>query len=816
MDILKDYITIEASSMPTNISIVTMVIDGYVIFKYKLDTKIYFCYYFPKKPIHRYIFFELINKSSLWLISYNIINLTRQNFYNICFTITLNNILINDYINISMGLNSIISELFLELPQFNNPNITDKSYVSYCNKIQQPLNFKLQLYDYQLRTLNKMIAIEKKQINFKINYTTDILLDNNPIIFNPISNIKTNKQLEFILTTNGGILADEMGLGKTITSIGLIVSNLAPLNIPQIAKGNISLINKINSKATVIVCPSHLSKQWSNEIERCNPSLKILMILTKNHYNNLYFKDFIENDIIITSHQFIMNFKFYPTLYYRTCTASSFNFEDRNKIVKTFLQTILTDMNFTEIYNLEQPIFEFFNFHRLILDEGHEIFSEKNGIVSNYMSRWISNIDANYYWYVSGTPFINFTGVKNCAKFINLKLEDIDNNIIIDYTNNINSSIINSYIMSFMNKEYIWNNILNKICIRHLKKDIENEITIPNYTEEIIWLKFTDFEQQLYNTKINKVTDQYLQQLCCHPLVVESSKKIFGNIEVDLSIMHDKLIEYHKNNYENYKYKLNNLDSSKPEYHMLKKTFETHINESKYLFTILEKMKEPDYIKNDNCSICMDELNKPTLTSCGHLFCYDCLKSCLNNKKLCPLCKANLTNTDLLVVNLKSDLNDNNNPLIQKYGSKLGKLISVISTIFQNPDSRIIIFSQWDDMLNLVGKTLAENNIENCFVKGNVWSRNAAINKFKSGKNNQNIDTKVIMLSLKNAASGTNLTEATHIFFVEPINSSKEESMAIESQAIARACRIGQSKIIQVIRILIQDTIEEEIYKRNI
>jgi len=91
-----------------------------------------------------------------------------------------------------------------------------------------------------------------------------------------------------------------------------------------------------------------------------------------------------------------------------------------------------------------------------------------------------------------------------------------------------------------------------------------------------------------------------------------------------------------------------------------------------------------------------------------------------------------------------------------------------------------------------------------------MWRRTSAIHKFKEGT-----DNKVIMLSLKNAASGTNLTNATHIIFVEPINSSKEEINAIESQAIARACRIGQQEKVTVIRILIKDTIEEKIYKEN-
>ena len=70
----------------------------------------------------------------------------------------------------------------------------------------------------------------------------------------------------------------------------------------------------------------------------------------------------------------------------------------------------------------------------------------------------------------------------------------------------------------------------------------------------------------------------------------------------------------------------------------------------------------------------------------------------------------------------------------------------------------------------------------------------------------------VIMLSLAKSASGTNLTEATHILFVEPIDSKGDEVRAIEAQAIGRACRIGQKNNIKVIRILTKGTIEETIY----
>jgi SNF2 family DNA or RNA helicase len=505
-----------------------------------------------------------------------------------------------------------------------------------------------------------------------------------------------------------------------------------------------------------------------------------------------------------------MNFKFYPTLYYYPCNHT--NFEERNNVLELYYNNNILNNNIENIKKLINPIFEFFNFHRLILDEGHEIFGEllTSTSLSKYMSKWISNIVSNYYWYVSGTPFINLIGLKNCAKFIKLKLEDQNRNFKIDFNKNDNDNNNKINYQKFLNKEYIWNNILSNICIKHRKIDVSDEINIPGYDEKIIWVNLTEIERKLYDTKKNKMTNTYLQQLCCHPLIVESSKKIFGTVEVDLSVMKDKLIDYHENNKNKYIFKLEKLDTNNQAYHMLKKSYENQISESNYLLNILNKIISNEIINDEGCVICMDEITNPTLTICGHLYCYDCIKTCLNNKKICPMCKKDLNGKDLMIINNKKKNYEDTNPLILKYGSKLGKLISIIRYLVIQNDTRIIIFSQWDDMLTLIGKTLSNNNIENSFVKGNVHSRNASISKFKLGGEN-----KVIMLSLKNTASGTNLTEATHIFFVEPINTSIEECEIIEKQAIARACRIGQKNKVSLIRILIKNTIEEEIYNRN-
>ena len=467
---------------------------------------------------------------------------------------------------------------------------------------------------------------------------------------------------------------------------------------------------------------------------------------------------------------------------------------------------------FETICNHNLPLFEFFIFHRIVLDEGHEIFGNmlSNQSLADYMSSWVSTINANYYWYVSGSPFVNFTGLTNCIKYLKLSLYDPDLDLTLSHKSFNSSSIF----YNMMYKEYLWNDILSQICIRHRKCDVSNEIQLFGYNEKIEWVTFTDLERNLYETKKNKISKEGLQQLCCHPLILDSCRKVFGDIEVDLSVMQNKLIEHHTKVIEDCTAKIAKLDQKNQAYHMLKKSFETTLTDSKYLLSILDKLNNTEIKEDsdDNCSICLDNIIDGSITNCGHIFCSDCIKSCLQYKSCCPMCKKSLTIDQVFLINKKKPDIIHVNPLIEKYGSKLGKLIMMVRNIVIEPESRIIIFSQWDFMLSLIGKTLSENSIANCFVKGNVWSRNSAISKFKNGKTLSGEDNKVIMLSLKNSASGTNLTEATHIFFVEPINASCDEVSAIEGQAIGRACRLGQKRKVELYRILVKDTIEEEIY----
>ena len=666
-----------------------------------------------------------------------------------------------------------------------------------------------QFFKYQRQNITKMLSLESSE-DMSISSIIDIPFDDK--LFN--YNIYTGKyndpnDIPLFIKTKGGILADEMGLGKTISMIGLTFFNPYKEVVGHIKD------KKIQSKANLIIVPSHLSKQWEEEIKKFLPNKKIVKIYTKTNHSNVTYQDIIDSDYVIITQQFLLNFNYYIREGYIYVTPTTYDYTDRVSFInKTFDKWIKYKTKYNE---MTKPFLEVFNFHRIIIDEGHEIFEKNLGNyrLNEYLLDFLNyNIHGNFRWYISGSPFTSSTGIHNCLKFIKFDFSQLSENYDV-YINGFNFPSIGTYFS--YNHPIIFDKIIKSITVRSLKSDITDEIKLPGYEEEYHFVELTDTERKLYDSKKSNSSATILQQMCCHPLIADSFRKIIGNEVVELDVMHDKLIAYHTNIISIYENKIAKLDQTNQSYHMLLANFKSKISESNFIINMMTKITEETELTEENCVICFDTMENPVLTHCGHMYCKECILQSMNYQSDCPQCRNKLSGEQLysLEKSKKEKVVEQVNPFIKKYGSKLGKLIIMIRKLSLDENSKIIVFSQWDNMLSLIGSSLAENGIENTFIKGNVYARNNAISKFRLGVDSQGkkSNSNVIMLSLENAASGTNLTEADYIIFVEPINKSKNEISAIEGQAIGRVCRIGQKNKVKIIRIITKNTIEEEIYK---
>lgn len=116
---------------------------------------------------------------------------------------------------------------------------------------------------------------------------------------------------------------------------------------------------------------------------------------------------------------------------------------------------------------------------------------------------------------------------------------------------------------------------------------------------------------------------------------------------------------------------------------------------------------------------------------------------------------------------------------------------------------KTIVFSQWNLLLNLLEVPIRELGVGYRFYTGGMSPklRDGAVSDFST-----NPDVKVMLVSLKAGNAGLNLTCASHVIIMDPF-----WNPFIESQAIDRAYRIGQTKPVKVHRILVKDTVEDRI-----
>ncbi|WP_426328188.1 SNF2-related protein [Pedobacter sp. R-06] len=116
---------------------------------------------------------------------------------------------------------------------------------------------------------------------------------------------------------------------------------------------------------------------------------------------------------------------------------------------------------------------------------------------------------------------------------------------------------------------------------------------------------------------------------------------------------------------------------------------------------------------------------------------------------------------------------------------------------------KILVFSQFVTMLDLIKKQLENRSIKYEYLTGQTRKRAKVVTSFQ-----QNADIPVFLISLKAGGTGLNLTEADYVYLVDPW-----WNPAVENQAIDRAYRIGQHKNVMAVRLICPDTIEEKIMK---
>ena len=113
---------------------------------------------------------------------------------------------------------------------------------------------------------------------------------------------------------------------------------------------------------------------------------------------------------------------------------------------------------------------------------------------------------------------------------------------------------------------------------------------------------------------------------------------------------------------------------------------------------------------------------------------------------------------------------------------------------------RVLVFSQFTGYLKSIARALGEKGIDHLYLDGSTRNRAEVIEAFRAGA------APVFLISLKAGGFGLNLTEADHVFIMDPW-----WNPAAEQQAVDRIHRIGQEREVHVYRLVAEGTIEEKV-----
>lgn len=131
--------------------------------------------------------------------------------------------------------------------------------------------------------------------------------------------------------------------------------------------------------------------------------------------------------------------------------------------------------------------------------------------------------------------------------------------------------------------------------------------------------------------------------------------------------------------------------------------------------------------------------------------------------------------------------------------AKLDHLLEMVQDMVEE-GRKILIFSQFTTMLQLIEEHLKTLNIRNVKLTGQTKKRDEVITAFQAG------DIPVFLISLKAGGVGLNLTAADTVIHYDPW-----WNPAAEDQASDRAWRIGQDKPVFVYKLITNQSIEEKI-----
>ncbi|KAJ3157411.1 hypothetical protein HDU86_003303 [Geranomyces michiganensis] len=663
------------------------------------------------------------------------------------------------------------------------------------------------LYKHQRQALHFM-AERERPVNFAS--TTDCKRSLWTMKDGTFTSVVTGGVLRTIPTQAlGGILADDMGLGKTIETIALILTNrpAAPATPPRNSGPSAPASSQPNpypflparkvgpiihdaspdpkhsstlpSRSTLIVCPLSTVANWEEQIATHVKTGALTCYVyhgPQRKQDPTYLASF---DVVLTTYN-VLALEYGKELKAGDAMAA-----------RSPLQAI---------YWL-----------RAVLDEAHVI---KERTTSQAKAAFA--LSAERRWCLTGTPIHNkIDDLFSLFRFLGLSpFNDYQS-----FAHFISKPLKASHPAAVSRLQTVMK-LVTLRRTKNMKLDGKPILTLPPKRQHVYTLTLDPDEQAVYDKVFEKA------QLIFSGL--EKSGKVFRYYAALLEMLlrlrqcvsHVGLIK----DWKGFADITEEMDDEAEDADLKPLTIER----ATHLLALLRDSGD------DRCCACgttpdgggSDDRSSIVVSACGHLFCGDCVRGVMaggpsSTSSRCPMCDAQLTARSLKEIKdvedadkleeeatAFADLGGNGSggfpPGVLTSSTKVRTLIADLKHIRTvDPAVKSVVFSQWTQMLDLCGPPLRAAGIRHCRLDGKMSraDRTLALERFRFDP-----AVTVMLVSLKAGGVGLNLTSASRVYILEPY-----WNPAVEDQAQDRVHRMGQTRAVDVVRFVVDGSVEEVI-----
>ncbi|KAM0862152.1 hypothetical protein ACQ4PT_045431 [Festuca glaucescens] len=576
------------------------------------------------------------------------------------------------------------------------------------------------------------------------------------------------------------------------------------------------------SAGTLVVCPASILKQWASEISaKATESSKLSVLVYHGGSRTTDPTELAKYDVVITTYTIVghevpnqdsdddMEQK--NSEKYEICP--DFAAGNKRKLPKETKKKAnkKKKLNSSDA-DIEGGPLARVRWFRVVLDEAQTIKNHRTK-----SARACCGLRAKRRWCLSGTPMQN-TIDDLYSYFRFLKYEPYS--VYRSFQSMIKNPISKGSTQGYKKLQ----TVLKIVLLRRTKEtllDGEPIIKIPPKTIELKKINFTQEERYFYLA------------------LEEGSRQKFKKFAAAGTI---------KQNYANILVLLLRLRQACDHPYLLKDdnhanlTNPASIEMAKQLpREIVTNLLEHLEVRHPTCFICAEPPENAVITTCCHIFCYECVLESLSEEEVCPVCKQKLSaefvfSRPVLRLCLSDDLEsydssaaadessaeaDESSSICEKtyISSKVQAAVDTLNLIFNTPaltdsdsiesspskvaPSKAIVFSQWTGMLDVLELSLNSNLINFRRLDGSMSLdvRGAAVEEFKTDP-----EVRVMLMSLKAGNLGLNMIAACHVIMLDPW-----WNPYAEDQAVDRAHRIGQTQPVTVTRFTVNDTVEDRI-----